>query len=306
MNEFKTILVPTDFSPFADHALAYARAFAKQTGGAIHCVHVVDSRAVEGGGLEGAYTNQAALDAMLQAVKEHADAKMEHVVLKDHLLGVEVTPHVLVGSPAKDLAAQATEIGADLIVIATHGRSGLDRLVLGSTCDKLIRSSPVPVLVVKHPEHEFVTADGGEMNLGKILVPCDFSDFSRAAVPVAADLCRKFGATLALEHVVDTWLDYPEFAPQIEMNNSQHLAEVAQESLARLASEQESVETIATVRTGVPHRLLADTIEKEGIDLVVMATHGRSGLAHVLLGSLTERLVRMSTCPLLTIHPHHQ
>jgi nucleotide-binding universal stress UspA family protein len=147
------------------------------------------------------------------------------------MLGVEVTPHVLVGSPAKDIAAQASEIAADLVVIATHGRSGLDRLVLGSTCDKLIRASPVPVLVVKHPEHEFVTADGGEMTLGKILVPCDFSDFSRAAVPVAADLCRKFGATLALEHVVDTWLDYPEFAPQIGMNNSPHLSEAAQESL---------------------------------------------------------------------------
>ena len=289
MITFNTILVPTDFSPFADHALAYARAFAKQTGGAIHCVHVVDSRAVEGGGVEGVYINRADLDATLQAVKEHAEAKMEHVVLKDHLLGVEVTPHVLVGAPAKDIAALATEIGADLIVIATHGRSGLDRLLLGSTCDKLIRSSPVPVLVVKHPEHEFVTADGGEMTLGKILVPCDFSDFSRAAVPVAADLCRKFGATLVLEHVVDTWLDYPEFAPQIEMNNSPHLAKAAQESLDKLACEQERVETIATVRAGVPHRLLAQTIEKENIDLVVMATHGRSGLAHVLLGSVTER-----------------
>ena len=144
------------------------------------------------------------------------------------------------------------------------------------------------------------------MTLGKILVPCHFSDFSRAEVPVAAVLCRKFGATLVLEHVVDTWLDYPEFAPQIEMNNSPHLAKAAQESLDKLACEQERVETIATVRTGVPHRLLAETIEKENIDLVVMATHGRSGLAHVLLGSVTERLVRMATCPLLTLHPNHK
>jgi nucleotide-binding universal stress UspA family protein len=143
------------------------------------------------------------------------------------------------------------------------------------------------------------------MTLGKILVPCDFSDFSRAAVPVAADLCRKFGATLALEHVVDTWLDYPEFAPQIEMNNSPHLSEAAQESLDQLAAEQEGVETTATVCTGIPPRMLADSIKKGNIDLVVMATHGRSGLAHVLLGSVTERLVRMSTCPLLTIHPNH-
>ncbi len=306
MNAFNTILVPTDFSAFADHALAYARAFAKQTGGAVHAVHVVNARAVEGGGLEGIYMNQGELDESLQAVKEHAEAKMEHVVLKDHLLGVEVTPHVLVGSPAKDIAALASEIGADLIVIATHGRSGLDRRVLGSTCDKLIRTSPVPVLVVKHPEQEFVTAIGGEMTLGKILVPCDFSDFSRSAVPVAADFCRKFGASLLLEHVVDTWLDYPEFAPQIEMNNSPHLAEAAQKSLDQLASEQEGVTVTARVQIGVPHRLIAETIEKENVDLVIMATHGRSGLAHVLLGSVTERLVRMSMCPLLTIHPNHQ
>ena len=106
MNEFKKILVPTDFSAFADHALAYARAFAKQTGGSVHCVHVVDSRAVEGGGVEGIYINQADLDATLQAVKEHADAKMEHVVLKDQ--------------PVISICRQKRLCAVDVAEIATH------------------------------------------------------------------------------------------------------------------------------------------------------------------------------------------
>ena len=304
MNDFKSILCPTDFSVYSEYAMRYAQAFAKQSGGKIHCVHVVDSRAVEGGGVEGIYITKADVDATLAAVKEHAEAKMEHVVRKAKYSTADVEGHVLVGIPADDIAKLAGDLKADLVVVSTHGRTGLDRLILGSTCDKILRTSPAPVLAIKHPEHEFVESDK-TIHLKKVLVPCDFSAFSREAVPYAADLCRKFGASLTLAHIVDTWLDYPEFTPTIAVNNTPNLTRAAKESLDTLAKEQKDVKVDVNVTVGVPHRILTDMIKADDVDLVVMTTHGRSALAHLLLGSVTEKVVRHSSCPVLVIHPRH-
>lgn len=303
MSRFTTILYPTDFSPYADYAQHYAVAFAKQYKAALHCVHVIDTRAVSGGAVEGVYVTSADIEQSLKAIEEHARDRMAHVTRKAAAAGVEVTTHVTKGAPAADIIRVGQEIGANLIVIATHGRSGLDRLILGSTCEKVVRTSPMPVLVVKHPEHDFVDAKSKAIQLNRVLCPCDFSETSREALPIATDLCRDFNATLVFAHAVDTWLDYPEFSPSIELSNSPTLARKAQEMLEELAAGQSGIRTEVRVKTGLPHRVLTDLINEENVDLLVMATHGRSGLSHVLLGSLTAKMVRVSPCPVLTIKP---
>lgn len=302
MGAYNTILVPTDFSSYSDYATVYARALARDNNTAIHFVHVVDQRNKElAGRIGGAYVSSADLEALYVEIEKHAGERMAKLIERAAAAGLKAEQHLCTGWPSEEIVRVAEEIGADLIVIATHGHSGLNRLVLGSTCEKLIRCSPIPVLSVKHPEHEF--ADDASISLKKILCPCDFSDFSHLAIPYAAELCREFGASLKLAHVVAAWLDYPEFVPSVKQNNSPHLVEEAEKSLEKLASEQEGIEVHVEVDSGIPHRKLSDIIEKDNIDLVVMTTHGRSGIPHFLLGSVTEKILRTANCPVMTVRP---
>lgn len=297
------ILYPTDFSTYAGYALPYAKAFARHDSACVECVHVVDEHAIRGGGISGVHIAKADMDMAFSAVKIHAAAKLEHVVRTVEGLGIEAKGSLCTGSPASEIVRLAQAHHARLIVLATHGRSMWSRFVSGSTCERVIRLSPVPVLAVKHPEHEFVDMAHETISLERVLCPCDFSEFSRLAVPYAATLCKQFGATLVLVHVVDTWLDYPEFTPGLAQHNSPQLATDARASLERLASEHSDISTEVHVLKGVPARALTEFITDTEVDLAFMATHGRSGMSHAILGSVTEKLVRHAACPVLTIRP---
>lgn len=303
MNTYRTILFPTDFSSYAEHATRYAQALAKRSGGTIHCAHVVDPRGPHNGSIESAYALRGNLDMTLDAIREHAAARLDHVARRIALPGIQTETHLRDGNAPVEIVKLAEAIEADLIVLPTHGRAGLDKLAFGSTYDKVIRLSSVPVLAIKRPEHGFVNGGSQAIGFNRILCPCDFSSFSHQAVPQAAALCRDFDATLILVHVVDAWPDYPEFMPATPRNESPRLSKRAAESLARLASRQKGVSTEIRVLSGVTHRELARFIGEEDIDIAVLATHGRSGLAHALLGSVTEKLIRMAPCPVMTLRP---
>lgn len=299
MISFKKILVPTDFSEFSQYALQYACAFAKISGGSIECVHVVDTTFSAVGG---AFAPAASLEHSMQAIRAHAKKELDHFVRKEHLLGVEVKPHLREGIAGEEIVKLADEIHPDLVIIPSHGRSGLDRLVFGSTCDKVLRLSKVPVLIVKHPEHEALAKDGS-LRLKRILCPIDFSAFSQSALPVATGFAKQFGATVVLAHIADARFDYPEWTAQLAMNNTQHLVEAAKENLDRVAKDLKEVKTEIHVSVGVPHYSLVDLTRDGKIDLVLMPTHGRKGIAHALLGSVTERVARGAHCPVLVVRP---
>lgn len=303
MTQFKTIVVPTDFSDNADQAVRYAHALASTTNGKVHCVHCVDVGFAASGVVDGVYVSTAELHASLDSLKQHAQEELDKYVKLEHFRGIEITPHLRVGPAPDEIAALADEVGGDLVIVGTHGRTGLDRFVFGSTCDKIVRTSKVPVLSVKHGEHEFLDKDGKTLNIKNILCPMDFSEFSRGALTIAADLAKDFGARLILTHVVDARFDYPEWTAQVALNNSEHLVKAAQDYLDQVSGEFNHIETKVDVERGIPHKRVADLVKEEDIDLVVMPTHGRKGLAHALLGSVTEKIVRLAPCPVLTIRP---
>jgi nucleotide-binding universal stress UspA family protein len=305
MVSFKKILVPTDFSEYSDYALRYANAFAKMSGGTIDCVHVVDTTFLGDAGVGGVYVSSGDLERSIEAVKAQAEKELKHFVRKEKLLGTEVTPHLRDGHAAEQIVALADEIDADLIIIPTHGRSGLDRMVFGSTCDKVLRSAHVPVLAVKHPEHEALDKDGN-LKINNVLCPLDFSTFSHGALPLAKEICEKFDATMHLAHIVDTRFDYPEWTAQAVVNNSEYLLKAAKESLDKTASEMGKIRTEIDVSLGVPHKTLVDATENNQIDLVVVPTHGRKGIAHALLGSVAEKIVRGAHCPVMVVRPKEQ
>jgi nucleotide-binding universal stress UspA family protein len=108
---------------------------------------------------------------------------------------------------------------------------------------------------------------------------------------------------MILAHIVDTRFDYPEWTAQVVMNNSEYLLKAAKESLERTARELGGVKTEVHVSLGAPHRTLIEASEDKNVDLVVIPTHGRKGIAHALLGSVAEKVVRGAHCPVLVVRP---
>lgn len=302
MAKFKTMLFPTDFSVYAEHAKEYAFALSKDANGTVHIAHVVDTTHLPYVALGGAFASGDILDRTIDSMKEHAQARLDKYVELAALHDIVAQAHLAVGKPAEEIIKLGAQLNCDLTIMGTHGRSGFDRLVFGSTCDKVVRLSPIPLLAIKHPEHEFVK-EGKPIALKRVLCPCDFSHFSQDAIPFASDLCSEFGATLVLTHVVDSRLDYPEFMPGMERRNAPYLHYSAIEMLEDLAEKHAKIPTEVEVFTGVPDREIMEAVKVKNIDLVVMATHGRTGIAHALLGSTAEKVVRMAPCPVLTVRP---
>ncbi len=152
--KIKKILFPTDFSDTSLHALKYAREFAAAFDAHLHCLHVVDEafQYWTAMGPESVPVGVAAED-LLSIAEEHMARFAD-----EHLVGLKYAPvtKVVVGQPFREIIHYARETLIDIIILSSHGRSGLSWVLMGSTAEKVVRKSPCPVLSVRHPEHEFV------------------------------------------------------------------------------------------------------------------------------------------------------
>ncbi len=157
MIAIRKVLVATDFSAPSETALNYARAMARSFGAQLHVMHVfeplwITSADVVGGGV--------ALATMIQGLEDTAKKQLEEAVTEEDRRELKAVPVMVTSeSPAREIAKYANEQHIDLVVIGTHGRSGLTRLLIGSVAEKVVRMAPCPVLTVHHPEHEFVMPD---------------------------------------------------------------------------------------------------------------------------------------------------
>jgi nucleotide-binding universal stress UspA family protein len=145
------------------------------------------------------------------------------------------------------------------------------------------------------------------MQFRHILAPTDFSDYSKQAVVFALELAKKFGAKLSILHVVEL-PPYPVegyVAPSLTATFLDDLERQASQELAQVVPEAESagVDVARLVTVGSPYRKILDMTEAEQVDLIVMATAGRTGFSHLIMGSIAERVVRTASCPVLTIRP---
>jgi len=136
------------------------------------------------------------------------------------------------------------------------------------------------------------------MNIHHILAPTDFSASAIQAVTAAFELAQTFGAKLSLLHVIEV----PAYAIEVALP-LEALERDARRELALLLPEAEAayMDVTRLVDVGVPYQKIVETATAEQVDLIVMATHGRTGLVHLVLGSVAERIVRLAPCPVLTI-----
>jgi nucleotide-binding universal stress UspA family protein len=290
-----TVVVPTDFSAESLKALRYGAAVARKFQAQLHILHVSEiDYAIPGPALPGA-------DPFTSDTEEARQLKQQ--LSLD--VGDSITPtfHGRTGRAFDQICRCARELKADLIVMATHGRTGLKRFVLGSNAERVVQHSSSPVLIVREHERELL-ADGGQLRLQTMLVATDFSDSSGEALSYALTLARQFNTRLIIFHsfaipnFTATDLGAQPAAPKPE-----ELQAAAEDQMRTFVEGIDfgGVEFETQVRPGSAAEGICDQGEKQKADLIVISTHGRTGLLHVLIGSVAEHVVRYARSPVLVI-----
>jgi len=299
--EIQKILVPIDFSACARTALRMALDLARQHGAEVHLVHVM--MAFE----EDPYSLVYPLPDRHQIYRQQEDAcrlKMEEVLASSDPSGIKVHHHLtraLVTAP--NLVEFSGEHKIDLILMGGHGRRGWRRFLLGSVAEEVVRLALCPVLTVR--EDSSIRPDLGN---GRILVPVDFSQHSRQALRVARDMLGPEGR-LHVVHVVEHpvypqiydpaagQILFPQMTPRIEAAIHDFVVEVLGEEAPQQPEWQ------VKILEGRAAETITKEAEGSASDLIVITTHGLTGLEHLLLGSVTEKVVRGAECPVLTLKP---
>lgn len=263
------VIVPLDGSITAERAILPALELARRRLGVLRFVQVLPAGA-----------------EALPETREYLKSKVDLC----HESEVQAAYEILWGEPFEILLQQAAN--SDVVVMSSHGRSGFDRFMLGSVAEKVVRRASCPILVVRSSA---VYLD----HLKRILVPLDGSDFSVKALPEASSLAQTSGATLVLARIVEPTNVHPRYVPEHE---PQEQARQVDGYLNEVKSRVDSSIPVEIVHGfGSPSRVLLELAESQNIDLVVMATHGRSGLDRFFLGSVAENLLRTSQTPVLLV-----
>ncbi len=297
---YRTILVPLDGSVFAEEALPWAAMIASRSGAGVELamVHEPPSAAVS------VDPPREVLEQLDRVARESAESYLAEARER---LAVELRglpTRLLEGQAAEAIADHARPGVVDLVVMTTHGRGPVSRFWLGSVADRLVRRIGVPLLLVRPGR---TAAPPGAR--GAILVPLDGSEFSESALPNAVALAKVLDATLELLHVVAAPL--PTGQPPLpypagwDPQEAKRRQDRAQAYLSRLAQrlQKDGLEASTRVVQGldIPGAILAEA-ERE-ILAIAIATHGERGVRRLVLGSVTDKVVRGASVPVLVTPP---
>ncbi len=293
MIAIRHILFPSDLSYTADHAFDHARLLAEHFGASVTLFHTVESPALPYlhsiGGQEEDSWHQA------QTTARGALERLAKTLTVNHRIVVERKP-----SAHRAVVEMIRSLRPDLTVMATHGRSGLSHLLLGSVTEKVVQQVDSPMLCVRQSEKATARP------YRRILIPTDLSLASRLAFPAGALLARTFGSEVLAIHVVPS-------APAPILTGV-YAATVPTEATLRqlfvpteaalwkfFQSDFEGITVRAGVPTGSVWDRIVETASIERADLIVMSTHGHDSLADTIVGSNTERVVGHAPCPGLIV-----
>lgn len=294
----RRIIVPLDGSALAEQAIPTGAYLAKTLGTSLELVHVIE-RSVHQETPEWIVTPSP--DAIRKDLEEVAGR---------YKTNVPVSCDAVTGDPVQRLLRISERDPQAIIVMATHGRGGVARALLGSVADKVVRGASGPVVLVR-PECEMPNVSSG---LDTILVTLDGSDFAERALPQAIELARGSGARLHLVRVIESlWsLAYPTSPydgaapdPYVVQDLEQELTADATTYLMAVASRllAQGVEVTWQVSTGRPVDEIILAAEQASADLIVTTSHGRGGVSRMFQGSVATGLLSRSPVPLMVIPP---
>ncbi len=289
----RTILAATDFSDTAQAGVDWAVELARGHGARVVLVHglLLPHRATD---------FVPSPPDFSDALQEAASGRLNGAAEAARARGVEVVVELRLGVPSQTIIETAREEQADLVVIGTRGLSGLKHMLLGSTAQRVVQHCESPVLAV-HP---------GDVDkhrqIRTILVTTDFSRDAALASDAALRLLGEdvAGAKLVLLHVYHLPYEYTAYgAIPTAVDYFKDVEGAAEERLVELAAplRERGLEVVTRALEGFPPEVIVTEAEAAGADLIAMGTHGRTGLAHLLLGSTAERVVQRAGCPVLTV-----
>lgn len=319
---FQRILVPLDGSARAEQAFPIAERIARATGGSLTLLRIVETpkRFEE-------KTVPENPGELLESEIARARAYLQHTLAKSALEGIGVTTEVRAGRVARQILQCAEDQQGDLIVMCSHGTTGLKRWLLGSVAQKIVHNSTIPVLIVRedHPlplERQKTPAEPFQ-----VLVPLDGSPLAEAALLPAAQVCVALSAThtgiLHLVRVVEPMVAMRDVAGAIATLNEEDMKQAStylREVIQRL-NEKEfapfhlTIKSTAILGTDIASTILemardGDYVEGQGgvrgSGMIAMSTHGRNGLAYWIMGSIAERVLSATALPMLVVRPEKE
>jgi nucleotide-binding universal stress UspA family protein len=320
---FKRILVPLDGSGRAEQALSVAARLARAADGSLVLVRVVNTAPEH---LPSAPARPNLVQTVGEADRKQAESYLEGVVGSEQLDGIPVETMVLTGLVAPSILSAALSQRVDLIVICSHGFTGVKRWVMGSVADKIAHYSEIPVLVLREDGPLLGARQGEEIRALRALVPLDGSEYARAALLPAAYLASALSdpgkGALHLVHVVRTVANGRGKAAAQELQFAQKGAEQYLEETTRqieggffapvIASLNLTLTSSVTTSEDVAQAIIRMAERGEGgvgagasgsCDAIVMTTHGYSGLHRWAVGSITGRVLLATHLPLLIVRP---
>jgi nucleotide-binding universal stress UspA family protein len=287
------ILCTIDFSEFSRDALQHGLSLAKWYSAKLTILHVYETLGLVRGLPGEAFLPPATPDEMAEEVRRFCAPL---------LAAAEQAPEITVreGNAAREITHEADRLSADLLILGTHGRSGFERLFLGSVAEKVLRSTRVPVLIIPPPVRE-----PGSPLYKTILCPLDFSDASIRALEYAMSLAKEADARLILLHVIEDLLADADVETLGHLSLAEYYRQSERDATARLEGmvPEEAVWSTPQLRVarGRAHRQILQIVADEHADLVVMGVQGKGAISGVF-GSTTHRVIREAGCPVLTLH----
>jgi nucleotide-binding universal stress UspA family protein len=311
-----TIVVPLDGSELAAQVMPHVRTLAPLLDAHVHLLRVVpatppgdsESWAQVLISVYGAPESEAARrdhhNDVMEELHQQAQAYLDAQAQTLRSAGIEVTSEVRTGSPAEIIVeVAAAHMPGALIAMATHGYSGLRRWALGSVADKVIHATDAPVLLVRGQAQPVVQPPH------RILTPLDGSGLSRQALPLASEIARAARAELILLRAVVPMIEAYIGAPVLGrplVENSETLNALYEYALDELKAEAASLRAeaprvLTRAIIGYPAEVIIDEAREMDVDLIVMATHGYSGLRRWALGSVADKVLHATTTPLILV-----
>ena len=298
MVHIEKILCPIDFSDFSRDALDHAVALARWYEARLIVMHVVPIPTVPLP-MAGVPIDTPVFPIDTAEVTRHVQEWARESIGSSNIpMDVFVTS----GSAAIEIARHAELSRADLLVLGTHGRSGFQRLFLGSVTEKVLRSTNAPVMTipppVKKPE---------SIQFRTILCPVDFSDESLRALEYAFSLAKEADARIILLHVVEGLVN-PSYASQFRnvsvLEYYEQMEEEARRQLAAVVPEDARTwaRPVERLTRGRAYRQILQTADEESVELIVMGVRGRGAVDRLVFGSTTDHVIRRARCPVLTLH----
>ncbi|MFC1785014.1 universal stress protein [Candidatus Neomarinimicrobiota bacterium] len=289
MKFYKRILFPTDFSECAEAAYEYALLIAKMYNAELH-VFFADVRNLNPFDSEFEITTDVQVDLKQSMDKYELKYGINYDKIKKTSIKGYATAPCIIDYIKKEQI--------DLVIMGTHGRRGIRHMLLGSVTEKVLKTTPCNIITIRK--------DHSVMSVPKhILIPTDYSDQSLRAVSEGYDIAQKFSAVLTLLHVIEEPIPPAYYLAGNEMNVDHIFKTTAKNAQEKLLQISKEAGIINNYNIKVIKGHVANSINRfasdNNFDLMIMGSHGYSGLTHFLLGSTTEKVLRSSDCPILIV-----